>query len=278
MDLRTSVTHSMPSQPWQRTAGAAMLAVSSACLLFTAGCFSSPPQVIGLKPESPGLATCAAIGPCPIFAKRESHVDSLRPTFRWERFPRTADLAEINPYARDTHEPITSGLRELRGSVDAGSPATHTDERIAELIGNVNVVKPSPHPDKQITAVRYELQIWKVGPGYSGDFERPGKAFWIGSADDYKYSWAHECRDSDPGELVYSKQGLTTPEHQLETPLEPDSRFFWTVRAHFRLDGKRRVTEWSEQLVFHPKDTLLQDTHWIGRCSDPVIFHLFHTP
>lgn len=235
MDTKDPFERPVLPRPRQRVANGPMLAVSLACLLFSGGCIAKP-HVIGLKPESPGLAACAVLGPCPFFAKRESPVEGLRPTFRWEQFPRTADLAELGPHA---HE--------------------------------------------RVMPVHYELRLWKVGPGFSGDFqrrsksflERPGASSWIGAADDYMYSWAHECWDSDPGKLVYSKQGLTTPEHQLETPLEPDSLYFWTVRAHFTLDGKRRATEWSEQLLLYQHD---QVQTWPDGCSSPATFHLIRTP
>ena len=53
-------------------------------------------------------------------------------------------------------------------------------------------------------------------------------------------------RESDlfPTEAVYRREGLTENTHDLETPLMPDTRYFWTVRARFELDGRRRVTEW----------------------------------
>ncbi len=50
---------------------------------------------------------------------------------------------------------------------------------------------------------------------------------------------------SEPGEIVYRRYGLAAPEHRLETPLEPDTLYYWTVRAHFELDGRPRVTEWA---------------------------------
>lgn len=213
---------------WQHAVGTALLAVSTAFLLVpVGGCIPIPkPKIIGLKPESPEVVTYTSQNI--FFTKRESPVDQLRPTFRWEQFPRPADLTELGPDA-----------------------------------------------DERITAVHYELRLWKVGPGFSGDFERPDTSFWIGSAEDYKYSWSHECRDSDPGELVYRKQGLTMPEHRLESSLEPDSRYFWTVRAHFKFDGKLRVTEWSEQFLLHPHYVFQT---WPDGCSSPVIFHLIRTP
>jgi hypothetical protein len=47
-----------------------------------------------------------------------------------------------------------------------------------------------------------------------------------------------------PAEIVYRRNGLSSPEHHLATPLAPDTGYFWTVRARFELDGRERVTEW----------------------------------
>jgi len=44
---------------------------------------------------------------------------------------------------------------------------------------------------------------------------------------------------------VYIRTGLTLPKHYLESTLVPCTHYFWTVRAHFTLDGQPRVTEWS---------------------------------
>lgn len=52
-----------------------------------------------------------------------------------------------------------------------------------------------------------------------------------------------------PGEIVYRRTGLTLPEHALESPLRPNARYFWTVRARFELDGRSRVTEWGATLA-----------------------------
>lgn len=133
----------------------------------------------------------------------------------------------------------------------------------------------------RIAAVSYEFRLWKAGARYSlEDVPRHG-ALWVGEAYDYKYSWDHECRDTDPGELVLSKKGLLTPQYHVETPLEPDSYYFWSVRAHFTLDGKRRATEWSEQLI----DVVLRDgkpDRELGLidsngCSYKATFHLIHS-
>ena len=217
MDLKHTLNHPASTDLQWGVIYIVMLTLSATVVLLAAGC-APKPYVLGLKPEAP-------------FAERESHVDTLRPTFRWERFPRAKDLDELGP---------------------------HAGERIG--------------------AVSYELRLWKVGKEFSGELEKPEAPGWIGIGEDYKYSWGHECRDTDPGELVYTKQGLLNPEHNLETPLQPNSLYFWTVRAHFTLNGKRRATEWSEQLPtfeFYPS---LGFESLNDGCSYPATFHLIRTP
>jgi hypothetical protein len=50
-------------------------------------------------------------------------------------------------------------------------------------------------------------------------------------------------------DLVYRREHLTEPIHTLEILLEPNVRYFWTVRARFTVDGKTKVTEWSKRSV-----------------------------
>lgn len=52
-----------------------------------------------------------------------------------------------------------------------------------------------------------------------------------------------------PSDIVYERKGLSTPYHTVETPLQPSTTYFWTVRARFDLDGKPKVTGWSEMSV-----------------------------
>lgn len=47
-----------------------------------------------------------------------------------------------------------------------------------------------------------------------------------------------------PGDVVFRRDGIAVPETSLDDSLRPDSRYFWTVRARFDLDGRTRVTEW----------------------------------
>jgi hypothetical protein len=129
----------------------------------------------------------------------------------------------------------------------------------------------------RIAAVSYEFRLWKVGVMDIRGIKKRGRF----AEGDYKYSWEHACRDTDPGEVVFSKKGLLTPQYHVETPLEPDSYYFWSVRAHFTLDGKRRATEWSEQLI----DVVLRDgkpDRELGLidsngCSYKATFHLIHS-
>lgn len=52
------------------------------------------------------------------------------------------------------------------------------------------------------------------------------------------------AENATPGEVVYTRQALPEPWHRLERPLEPSTKYFWTVRARFELDGDPRVIEW----------------------------------
>ncbi len=47
-----------------------------------------------------------------------------------------------------------------------------------------------------------------------------------------------------PADLVYAREGLPEPTHRLEEPLAAQTRYCWTVRARFEIDGQARVTEW----------------------------------
>lgn len=65
----------------------------------------------------------------------------------------------------------------------------------------------------RITNVTYELNVWL-------------------SENDY------------PSSLIYSRRGLPEPWHEIEKPLLPCTKYLWTVRARFLVNGKERVSEW----------------------------------
>jgi hypothetical protein len=73
----------------------------------------------------------------------------------------------------------------------------------------------------RIRQVTYDLMIWQAEEHYPQEFLQ-------------EY----------PGELVYRRQGLSEPWHKLEEPLVPTTKYFWTIRARFELDGLPRVTQW----------------------------------
>ena len=50
---------------------------------------------------------------------------------------------------------------------------------------------------------------------------------------------------SDGGKLVYLGENLTTTEYRPKAPLDPGTRYYWSVRAHFEIDGQNRTTEWT---------------------------------
>lgn len=55
--------------------------------------------------------------------------------------------------------------------------------------------------------------------------------------------WRTVSTDTD--KLVYARDQLTATEHRLEKPLEPGTQYLWSVRAHFEIDGRNRMTEWT---------------------------------
>lgn len=52
------------------------------------------------------------------------------------------------------------------------------------------------------------------------------------------------AENDHPAQVIYARRGLPAPTHTLETSLEVSTRYFWTVRARFELDGATRVTPW----------------------------------
>jgi hypothetical protein len=59
----------------------------------------------------------------------------------------------------------------------------------------------------------YELRVWKTIPGQLG-------------------------------QLVYARTGLESPDHELTEALEPSRNYLWSVRAHFVINDRLRVSEW----------------------------------
>ncbi len=83
-----------------------------------------------------------------------------------------------------------------------------------QTIGQVLMEKEERRIDlATLSDITYELRIWETATEYSGD-------------------------------LVYSRTGLKRPFHMVEEALAPGQKYLWTVRAHFLLNGKKRMSEW----------------------------------
>jgi len=96
------------------------------------------------------------------------------------------------------------------------------------------------------TNVTYELKIWRSG--------RLG-----------------------PETLVYSRANIEQDSHKLEMTLEPSTLYYWSVRAHFSMNGRDRITDWSRRSV---KSSLWLKIMGAALFPDPIDegFYVFITP
>ena len=90
---------------------------------------------------------------------------------------------------------------------------------------------------RAIRDVRYDLKIWRV----------------------------EAC---ERGALVYERTDLPAPEHRVEQPLAPASRYFWTFRARFVSAGRTMATPWAS---FDPVNCRPGDLSHLQ-------YHRFRTP
>lgn len=88
----------------------------------------------------------------------------------------------------------------------------------------------APSAVSKPTDLTYELKIWRVKQGYP-------------------VRWRQGTQNVNPGELFYARQELRDTVHRVEQPLEPSTMYFWSVRAHFSMEGQPGTTEWAEQAV-----------------------------
>jgi hypothetical protein len=51
--------------------------------------------------------------------------------------------------------------------------------------------------------------------------------------------------DQLPAQVIYRRERLPVAEHRVEQALEAGSRYFWSVRARFELDGATYLTDWA---------------------------------
>ena len=120
-----------------------------------------------------------------------------------------------------TVEPTVCGLRPIYPVPEYGGPFSDSN---AELVFvDVNSLQPTFRWERfeagnqtgiDLASVRYDLRIWDVQNGA-------------------------------PVGVAYAREGLAETFHRLETPLRPQTKYFWSVRARFLLDGQTRVTPWA---------------------------------
>jgi len=99
---------------------------------------------------------------------------------------------------------------------------------------------------KNIDSVSYDLRIWEVT--------------------------ADGCKSA----LIYEREGLPQSEHRVEMPLAERTRYSWTIRARFLLNGRPRVTPWSFSQLPAPPDAW----HYPRRIEEtiPSSYFSFQTP
>jgi hypothetical protein len=114
----------------------------------------------------------------------------------------------------------------------------------AEITAFVNV------DERAVSDITYDLKIWNV-------------------------------LDGTPAELVYEHEGIVEQWHRLESPLKPKTKYVWSVRARFKLDGKPRATEWSLSQMPCPPSYGLECARGAARrlgTIPPLNYYRFKTP
>ena len=82
------------------------------------------------------------------------------------------------------------------------------------------------------------------------------------------------------GPVVYHREKLASTRHVLETPLEPSTRYFFSVRAHFLENGMGRVTEWSRYTLVPTIEMKIMTLGVASLIQRQTIesFYVFNTP
>ncbi|RZU36930.1 hypothetical protein EV700_3143 [Fluviicoccus keumensis] len=111
-------------------------------------------------------------------------------------------------------------------------------------------VKPDPILGRYLNWVKVDnLQPHMRWQAFPRDSDRRQSPDVMDRVSDVRYDLRIARAEKDvPDAVVYARDGLAEPGHVLEVPLAADTRYFWTVRARFRLDGHLRVTPWSTLL------------------------------
>jgi hypothetical protein len=86
--------------------------------------------------------------------------------------------------------------------------------------------------------VTYDLKIWRAEVGW---------------------------RQVRQGSVVYEREGITQPFHQIEVPLELSTHYLWAVRAHFKRNDQIQISPWSHEIA-------------AGAPGEPQYYHLWTPP
>ncbi len=74
---------------------------------------------------------------------------------------------------------------------------------------------------------------------------------------------------------VYTRHSLTEPQHKVEIKLRPETDYFWSVRARYKLDGRTRITDWSFAPATYANQLTVSDVR--NRIPPPYMYR-FRTP
>ena len=110
-----------------------------------------------------------------------------------------------------------TGLRAVYPPVEKKTFAVSTEFVEVDSLEPTFQWQPFPQPEddlaNRVQDVTYEIRIWAATSGPAG-------------------------------KLIYSHDGIQQPSHKLEKPLAPSTRYLWSIRAHFVIEGNSRVSEW----------------------------------
>jgi len=147
-----------------------------------------------------------------------------------------------------TFEPAISGFRPVYPPLTATAPAPFNMDDILNW-PKVDSLQPTlrwqPFPGEHQTetpSIFTGGPIFPKGIGISKPFIEVDSA----SVSDVRYElriWT--VIDESAGQIAYEIEGLTEPFHKIERPLKPDTKYYWSVRARFSVNGQPRYSEWS---------------------------------
>lgn len=83
--------------------------------------------------------------------------------------------------------------------------------------------------ERRITEVRYDLRVFETASPATESVPYGGLA---------KHMLV-------PAQQVYEARDIPETSHKIKTALDSCTKYFWTVRARFKLDGQMRTTEWA---------------------------------